>query len=200
MPWPVEPFGDAAWRIARPAGVPGAALFAALRAWAGVVDVVVAERHVLVTFDPARPPADPAPALAEAARLADAPAAARRHVVRVRYDGEDLAAVAAATGLTVAETIAAHAAADYEVTMIGFLPGFAYLGGLDERLVLPRRSAPRPRVPAGAVAIAGPYAGVYPLASPGGWHILGAAIDFRPFSAETGAVLAVGDRVRFEPC
>ncbi len=195
----IAPFGDAAWRLARPDGVAAAALLAALRACPGVVDVVVAERHVLVTFDPAAPP-DLAPAL-DAARLgAASPPPPRRHVVRTRYDGEDLAAVAAATGLSVAGVIAAHAGRDHEVKLIGFLPGFAYLGDLDPRLVLPRRASPRPRVPAGAVAIAGPYTGVYPFASPGGWHLLGTAVGFRPFAPDTGAALATGDVVRFEPC
>ena len=193
----VEPFGDAAWRLPRPPGISAPALFAALRAWPGVVDVVVAERHVLVTFDPARPPADPAPALAAAAGVVPAPP--RHHRVRVRYDGADIEAVARATGRSVSEVISAHAR-EHEVQMIGFRPGFAYLGPLAPELVLPRRAEPRPRVPALAVAIAGPYTGVYPDASPGGWHLLGTAVDFCPFTVETGCALALGDKVRFEPC
>ncbi|HKA87678.1 MAG TPA: carboxyltransferase domain-containing protein [Haliangiales bacterium] len=195
----IEPFGDAAWRLARPDGVAAAALLASLRACPGVVDVVVAERHVLVTFEPASSP-DLEPALAAARGATASPAPPRRHVVRVRYDGEDLAAVAAATGLSVAGVIDAHVGRDHEVKLIGFLPGFAYLGDLDPRLVLPRRASPRPRVPAGAVALAGPYTGIYPFASPGGWHLVGTALGFRPFAPETGAALAVGDLVRFEPC
>jgi len=77
------------------------------------------------------------------------------------------------------------------------LPGFAYLRALDPRLVLPRRATPRPRVPALSVAIAGPYTGLYPFASPGGWHLLGTAVGFAPFDAHTGAAMSLGDRVRF---
>jgi KipI family sensor histidine kinase inhibitor len=77
------------------------------------------------------------------------------------------------------------------------MPGFAYLRGLDPRLVIPRRATPRPRVPAGAVAIGGPYTGVYPLASPGGWHLLGTAIGAALFDVRSGATLALGDRVTF---
>ena len=95
--------------------------------------------------------------------------------------------------------VALHAASTYVVATIGFLPGFAYLRGLDAHLVLPRRSSPRARVPALAVGIAGPYAGVYPFASPGGWHLLGTAVGFTPFDARRGATLALGDRVRFVP-
>lgn len=93
--------------------------------------------------------------------------------------------------------VALHTGAVYEVAFVGFLPGFAYLRGLDPRLVLPRRAAPRTRVPALSVAVAGPYAGVYPFAAPGGWHLLGTAVDFAPFDAVTGAAMAAGDRVRF---
>jgi UPF0271 protein len=84
------------------------------------------------------------------------------------------------------------------VRVVGFLPGFAYLGGLDERLVVPRRASPRARVPAGAVALAGPYTGVYPLASSGGWNLVGTALDFVAFSPAEGATLRLGDTVRFE--
>jgi UPF0271 protein len=115
----------------------------------------------------------------------------------VRYDGADLAEVASASGLSQAEVVAIHSGAEYEVSSVGFLPGFAYLRPLDPRLLLPRRATPRPRVPALSVAIAGPYTGIYPFASPGGWHLLGTAVGFAPFDARDGAVLSLGDRVRF---
>jgi UPF0271 protein len=92
-----------------------------------------------------------------------------------------------------------HAGATYEVAAVGFLPGFAYMKGLDARLVGPRRSEPRRRVPACSVAVAGPYTGVYPFASPGGWNLIGTAIGLVPFSPESGAVFGVGDTVRFVP-
>ena len=100
---------------------------------------------------------------------------ATTHRVSVFYDGEDLDAVAAAVGLDRNAVIALHAEREYRVAMLGFLPGFAYLHGLDERLRLPRR-APRPRVPAGSVAIAAQYTGIYPFASAGGWNLLGRAV------------------------
>jgi UPF0271 protein len=197
----LRPLGEGALRLALDGAVDAARLAERLRAWPGVVDVVVAERHAAVYFDPARPPVNEeslARVAVECRPGARVEASRRRHVVRVRYDGPDLEAVARAVGLSPAEVMERHAAREYEVRVIGFLPGFAYLDGLDERLVLPRRREPRPRVPAGAVAIAGRYTSVYPFASPGGWHLLGRALDFTPFRAATGAALALGDRVRFE--
>lgn len=124
----------------------------------------------------------------------------REHRIPVRYDGPDLTEVADRTGLAVSEVIARHSNRWYEVYLIGFVPGWAYLGDLDPALVLPRRSVPRTRVPAGSVAIAGAQTGVYPLATPGGWHLLGrtSVVLFDP-SAEPPALLAPGDRVRFVP-
>jgi 5-oxoprolinase (ATP-hydrolysing) subunit A len=205
----IEPFGDAAFRARLAEGIDGRALLETLRALPGVVDAVVTERHALVTFEPARPPAGFADAVARAEAAAaegrarvdagttDDDPAAKVHEIRVRYDGPDLDAVAAAAGVSRDEVIAIHQAATYVVAAIGFLPGFAYLRGLDPRLVVPRRASPRPRVPALSVAIAGPYAGVYPFASPGGWHLLGTALGFAPFDPRVGAALALGDRVRF---
>ncbi len=91
----------------------------------------------------------------------------------VHYDGDDLGDVADASGLSVDEVIRRHVTSSYRVQFCGFAPGFAYLSGLDPVLQLPRRATPRPSVPAGSVAIAGPYAAVYPTPSPGGWHLLG---------------------------
>lgn len=192
----LEPFGDAALRARLPEGVDAPALLAALRALPGVVDAVVTERHALVTFAPGAPPPGVEDVVSSASRASRA-AAARTHDVRVAYDGPNLEEVARACGLEVAEVVARHAAGSYTVAAIGFLPGFAYLRGLDPRLELPRRPSPRPRVPALSVAIAGPYAGVYPFASPGGWHLLGTAVGFAPFEPASGAALALGDRVRF---
>jgi KipI family sensor histidine kinase inhibitor len=121
------------------------------------------------------------------------------HVVPVRYSGEDLDYVADQTRLSRKEVIEIHSAARYRVFVIGFVPGFAYLGPLDQRLVLPRRESPRKRVPAGSVAIAEAQTGVYPSETPGGWHLIGTT-DVRMFDPNrpSPSLLAVGDIVRFE--
>jgi KipI family sensor histidine kinase inhibitor len=118
--------------------------------------------------------------------------------VPVHYDGDDLATVAAATGLTTDDVIALHTAPTYVAEFCGFAPGFAYLTGVDPRLQLPRRPTPRTSVPAGAVAVAAGYTAVYPRSSPGGWHLLGTT-DLVMFDAdrEPPALLAPSTRVRF---
>lgn len=194
----LEPFGDGALRARLPEDSSGRAVLEALRALPRVLDAVVTERHALVVFDPASPPEAVAAAIEDALRsgpsVANAP---RDHTVRVRYDGEDLDALAAHARLPRDRVAALHASTSYVVAAIGFLPGFAYLRGLDPRLQMPRRATPRTRVPALSVAVAGPYTGVYPFASPGGWNLVGTAIDFEPFDARSGAALALGDRVTF---
>ncbi len=136
----------------------------------------------------------------------DAPRESAAAVVEipVRYDGPDLEEVAERTGLAVEEVVARHSARSYRAYACGFQPGFAYLGDLDEALELPRRSSPRLRVPPGSVAIAGRQTAVYPLQTPGGWHIIGST-RLRMFDAtrEPPALIHPGDVVRFvreEPC
>ena len=121
------------------------------------------------------------------------------HVIPVRYDGIDLDAVAAATGLSVGEVIERHSARTYTVDLLGFVPGFAYLSELDPSLQLARRAEPRPRVSAGSVAIAAAQTAVYPLDTPGGWHIIGRTetVMFDP-TRDPPALLRAGDVVRFE--
>jgi KipI family sensor histidine kinase inhibitor len=123
------------------------------------------------------------------------------HRIEVVYDGADLEDIARHAGLSSADVVSLHTSRDYVVELIGFLPGFAYLGPLDERLIVGRRATPRPRVPAGSVAIAGAYTGVYPAASPGGWHLLGHVVDITLFDPrrDPPALLRPGDRVRFVP-
>jgi len=191
----VERLGDRALRFARPHAAPGRIL-EAVRAWPDVIDAVIAAHDVAIYFD-AEPSDDYEALIEELATLPLDSIAGREHEIRVAYDGEDLAAVATTTRLSVAEVVAAHHAATYDVASIGFLPGFAYLDGLDPRLELPRRETPRARVPAGALAIAGTQTAVYPFASPGGWHLIGRVIDGSMFTPEHGARLAFGDRVRF---
>jgi KipI family sensor histidine kinase inhibitor len=132
----------------------------------------------------------------------DAPAnhAGRLHEIAVWYAGEDLGEVARLCGLTGTQVIDLHAGRDYRVGAIGFAPGFAYLGELDQRLALPRRATPRTLVPAGSLAIAERQTAVYPQASPGGWHLLGRIAQrlFDPHR-QPPCPLAVGDRVRFVP-
>jgi KipI family sensor histidine kinase inhibitor len=134
----------------------------------------------------------PTPARGDAANV-------RHHVIPVRYDGMDLEAVATATGLSATEVITRHSGRAYSVDLLGFVPGFAYLSELDPSLQLPRRSEPRPRVPAGSVAIAAAQTAVYPLDTPGGWHIIGRTETamFDP-TREPPALLRAGDTVRFE--
>ena len=125
--------------------------------------------------------------------------APRTYLIPVHYDGADLDAVAAATRLSVGEVIARHTARAYTVDLLGFVPGFAYLSELDPSLQLPRRAEPRPRVKAGSVAIAAAQTGVYPLDTPGGWHIIGRTetVMFDP-AREPAALLRAGDVVQFE--
>lgn len=118
--------------------------------------------------------------------------------IPVRYDGPDLAEVAVRTGLTTADVIERHSSRTYRAYMSGFVPGFAYLGDLDPSLVLPRRSIPRVRVPAGSVAIAAAQTAVYPLETPGGWHLIGST-SLVMFDArrDPPALIRAGDTVRF---
>ena len=123
--------------------------------------------------------------------------------IPVRYGGEagpDLQAVAAQTGLSPREVVAAHCAEVYRVLVIGFAPGFPYIGPLQPVLTVPRLPTPRPAVPAGSVALAAGLTGIYPARLPGGWQVLGHT-PLRLFDphALRPALLAPGDRVRFEP-
>lgn len=123
--------------------------------------------------------------------------------IPVVYGGEqgpDLAHVAQHSGMTPQQVVECHVAGRYLVYFIGFQPGFAYLGGLDERLHTPRRAEPRLQVPAGSVGIGGRQTGIYPLATPGGWQLIGRTplALFNPRAA-TPTLLQPGDRVRFVP-
>jgi KipI family sensor histidine kinase inhibitor len=192
-----EQLGDRAIRFVRPADVSASSIVRAVKAWSGVADVVVARDHVAAYFDrdPLEARTEIALAIAELSQLRGIDESARTVELRAVYDGEDLATVAGASGLTVDEVVRRHAAATYTVETMGFAPGFAYMTGLDAALVLPRRATPRTRVPAGSIAIAGEHTAVYPFDSPGGWHLLGHVVGVRMFDG--GALLQLGDRVRF---
>jgi len=167
----------------------------------GIHDVVPSYSSLTIHYDPLR--IAYADLLDRIAGIrAAAPAAetteGTTHVIPVRYDGQDIEEVARRCKLQVKDVVAIHTSREYRVFVIGFVPGFAYLGILDERLVLPRRDAPRKRVPRGSVAIAEAQTGVYPSETPGGWHLIGAT-DVRVFDStrKSPALLAPGDRVRF---
>jgi KipI family sensor histidine kinase inhibitor len=123
--------------------------------------------------------------------------------IPVCYGGEygpDLAEVCAMHGLTAAQAIELHVSAEYLVYFLGFVPGFAYLGGLPEELVTPRLATPRRRVPAGSVGIAGSQTGVYPFATPGGWRVLGRTpIAMFRTDRDGLSLLSIGDHVKFVP-
>ncbi len=114
--------------------------------------------------------------------------------------GEDITTVMEHSGLTEEEVISLHSGHDYLINMLGFLPGFAYLGGLDERLHTPRLDVPRTIIPAGSVGIGGAQTGIYPLASPGGWQLIGRT-PVRPYDTdrEEPILYAAGDYLRFIP-
>lgn len=120
-------------------------------------------------------------------------------VITVRYDGDDLADVADLTGLTAREVIRAHTEQVWTVAFCGFAPGFGYLVGTDDRLHVPRRSAPRTTVPAGSVGLAGEFSGVYPRSSPGGWQLIGRSdTELWDVARTPPALLQPGTTVRFE--
>ena len=209
MTWRISPLGDSAATITfgdeiteeLNDRVVAEALRISSARLAGVYDVVPAYASLTVHYDPCRILyTDLVSRLSALDTLTvEMPARpAAHHEIPVRYDGEDLDEVAARCNLTTSEVIAIHAGRDYRVFVIGFVPGFAYLGPLDSRLVLPRRDAPRKRVPAGSVAIAEAQTGVYPSETPGGWHLIGTT-DVKMFDprAKRPSILSVGDRVRF---
>lgn len=165
----------------------------------GVVDAVPGARSLLVTAVDAAALHRLVPALAA---LAPLPRSQEHELVEVpvSYDGPDLEHVADASGLTVDEVVALHCGGSYEVALIGFVPGFGYLKGLDVRLHLTRRDDPRPAVPAGSVALAGGWTGVYPRRGPGGWHLIGTTdLVLWDLEASPPALLRPGVTVRFVP-
>lgn len=201
----VSPFGDAAIEVAASSAEDARRLARRLSLLEGVLECVVGWDRVLVHLRDGVSPASRIDAVR--AEIAAPPShedaialSTRTHVVRVVYDGPDLREIAEATSLTCEEVARRHAAPRYVVEVIGFLPGFAYLGGVDPTIARPRRATPRPRVEPLSVAIAGPRSAIYPLASPGGWNLIGRALDVVPFDARRtpASLFEVGDEVRFE--
>lgn len=175
-------------------------------AFKGFVEVVPTYRSVTIYFDPV---------VTEAGLLAECliplaertpPSALRRPRrldIPVVYGGEfgpDLPEVASAANLSPEEAIALHASVDYRVFMLGFSPGFPYLGPVPDKLAVPRLGTPRAKVPAGSVGIAGPQTGIYPIESPGGWRLIGRTpLRLYDPSRPKPFLLEPGDRVRFIP-
>lgn len=210
----ISPLGDSAVVVALGAGLDETALVR-VRALAeaierdcpeGVVDVVPAFASVTVFYDAAhcggyarlRTEIEARAARAEAALVSQV---ARVLEIPVCYGGEwgpDLGDVAARAGVSTEQVVDLHSGADYLVHAIGFAPGFAYLGGLPAALHTARRATPRTSVPAGTVGIGGAQTGVYPLATPGGWNLIGRT-PLRMFDAgrTEPALLRAGDRVKF---
>jgi KipI family sensor histidine kinase inhibitor len=196
----VQPYGDRALLVEVPDPASVAAVRAALEAapLPGQCELVPAARTVLVVLD--REPSDLD--VAALRRLSpDAPVAGRDAPaveLPVVFDGADLGDVAGLTGRSVRDVVDALTSVELTVAFCGFAPGFGYLTGLPEDLRLPRRATPRTRVPAGSVALAGPYAGVYPQASPGGWQLVGRtdAVLF-DVDRDPPALLSPGTAVRF---
>ena len=172
----------------------------------GILNLHPAYTSVLVDFDPRLYTHDRLEALVRErweTRRDEAPPPPRTVEIPVRYGGEfgpDLPDVARHNGLAAERVIELHAAADYLVYFVGFSTFFPYLGGLPPEIATPRLSAPRKHVPAGSVAIGGSQAGVYPLASPGGWRLIGRTpLPLFDLHRSPPPLLRMGDHVRFIP-
>jgi inhibitor of KinA len=211
-PWRIVPAGDAALTVEADARIDPVvnarviALADAVRSSsvAGIRDVVPTYRSVTVFFDPLRTDHDALVAEVERQLERDEPQlVADREPLRIPvcYGGElgpDLAQVAAFGSVDEDEVVRLHTAAAYRVFMLGFVPGFAYLGLVNERIAAPRHATPRVRVPSGSVGIAGTQTGVYPADTPGGWQLVGRT-PLRPFDPARPEpfLLKAGDAVRF---
>lgn len=165
----------------------------------GVVDLVPAARTLLLRLDPHRTDVREVERAVRSANPRPGTRPDAGHLeVPVTYDGEDLAEVGRLTGLGERGVVEAHTGQEWTVAFCGFSPGFGYLVGTDERLHVARRTTPRTRVPAGAVALAGEFTGVYPRESPGGWQLIGhTTVQPWDIDRDPPALLLPGARVRF---
>ena len=169
----------------------------------GITDVVPANSSVGVYFSTTNGAGEIRDRLTAllATAAAEVPEPAMRiHEIPVSYNGPDLSDVASRTGLSTDAVIEIHSSREYRVFAVGFAPGFGYLGEVDERIAVPRRAEPRPRVAAGSVAIANRQTAIYPMNTPGGWNLIGTT-DTRIFDIQRDppSLFAVGDSVRFVP-
>jgi inhibitor of KinA len=201
-----HPLGDAALfaelgtRLDTALNTRAIALAAALKKRRDVRQAIAGYASVTVHFDPdqishealtaaIRRLASRRPPMAEPGRL---------HRIPVVYDGPDMEAVSAVLGLDAAKIVELHTRPIYRVFLVGFVPGWGYLGPLPEELELPRRQVPRTKVPAGSVAIAGRQTGIYSLASPGGWHLIGrTSVKLFLPDSDPPCLFRAGDRVKF---
>lgn len=202
MPGRVLPCGERALLVELDGLSEVVTVAASVRVWPEVSDVVPAARTVLIVAE--HPSGLPAlrravtALLATDLRSAERAPASSRITIAVHYDGPDLDEVATLTGLSRAEVIEAHTGSDWTAAFGGFAPGFCYLTGGDLRLEVPRREQPRTSVPAGAVGLAGPFTGVYPRSSPGGWQLIGRTEEVLwDLNRTPPALIAPGDTVRF---
>ena len=173
---------------------------------AGIVETVPAYCTLLIHYDPLILTFDQVKRWVrdEMTQLADSfHRTPRRLEIPIRYGGAsglDLETVAAAKNISIADVIRIHSEREYTVYMMGFTPGFPYLGTLDERLSMPRMESPRTLVKAGSVAIAGSQTGIYPLDSPGGWHLIGwTPLKLFDPTRESPFLFAPGDVIKFIP-
>jgi 5-oxoprolinase (ATP-hydrolysing) subunit B len=205
----IHPLGDTALVCAAP---PPATLECQRRVWAlteqarlwpHVCEVVPGMNNLTIVFDPLNADYEVLAQQLEAAwdSAAEVDVGTAEIEIPVHYggaDGPDLKTLAKHVGLSVDEVVKRHTQAEYIVFFLGFQPGFAYLGGLDTALHMPRRSEPRVEVPAGSVGIGGEQTGIYPATSPGGWQLLGRT-DLKLFDPARNppTLMQPGDRVRF---
>lgn len=172
----------------------------------GVVDLIPAFCSLLINYDPRVISYGEMRRRMEKILSVEIAAGARKkkiYEIPVCYGGElgpDLATIAEHAGLTEQEVIDIHSSSDYLIYMLGFLPGFTYLGGLDERIHTPRLANPRIRIPAGSVGIGGSQTGIYPMDSPGGWQLMGMTpVKTYDPEREIPILVEAGDYIRFVP-
>src|SRR6266853_4036692 len=201
-----HPLGDAALlaelgtRLDTALNTRAIALAAALKKRRDVRQAIAGYASVTVHFDPDQITHDALAAAIKRLASKRPPLAepGRLHRIPVIYDGPDMEAVSSVLGLSPAKIVELHTKPIYRVFLVGFVPGWGYLGPLPEELELPRRQVPRTKVPAGSVAIAGRQTGIYPLATPGGWHLIGrTSVKLFLPDSDPPCLFRAGDRVKF---
>src|ERR1700675_1716298 len=202
----IQPLGDTALlaelstRLDTAVNTHAIALANALRKRRDVRQAIAGYASVTVHFDPDQTTHDSLAAAIKRLGAKRPPMAepGRLHRIPVTYDGPDMDTVAAEVGLPAEKIAEIHTRPIYRVFLGGFVPGWAYLGPLPEELELPRRHVPRTQVPAGSVAIAGRQSGIYPLPTPGGWHLIGrTSVKLFLPDADPPCLFRAGDRVKF---